>query len=290
LDNNYLKPFIVLFNSLLKTNSIPTGVRIFIIHDEKFNLSTAILELNQFESICQFNLEFIDVTSKLPVELPKLVSEHISIATFYRLFVSNIIPIEIKSIVYLDSDLLCVQDISELFKLEISNPIAAVDHFSPADELRLHGNFGGKYFQAGVLIIDLNYWRNNNIESIFLQIIADENSRILWWDQDILNIAFKENWSPLEIGYNSTQSIVLSKSKWYQSENLNIKVIHFDGGLKPWATIQKLPFHDEWNNSFLELYGKEYFQFRKAKLLLFSILKKLYHFNLKQLVDLLFRK
>lgn len=282
-----MKPYKVLLFSLLKYNSIPYGTPIFILHDNTFNLSEFKLHLHNIDNFSNLKLYYIDVSSKLNISLPISSGDHVSIATYYRLFIASILPINIQSIIYLDSDMLCINSIDNLFELKIDQPIAAVDHFSSADEIRLHGNTGGKYFQAGVLIIDLEYWRKSNIEETFLRILAQHADKILWWDQDVLNIAFKNKWMPLELGYNATQSKILVKENWYSIEQFEIKLIHYDGSNKPWTVNKNLPFHKKWHEEYFLLEKLNYSKYREKKIFLFNCIKFLYNLNIKAIINIL---
>ena len=45
----------------------------------------------------------------------------ISIATYYRLFITDVIPNDIEKIIYLDCDIIVNKDISELWEYDITN-------------------------------------------------------------------------------------------------------------------------------------------------------------------------
>ena len=89
-------------------------------------------------------------------------NDHITLNVWQRLFISSLFPNHNKAI-YIDSDTMVMRDVSPLInyksnakmiaKIEISD--AAWPTFKTIDRL---------YFNAGVFITDLSYWRENNLE------------------------------------------------------------------------------------------------------------------------------
>ena len=254
IDDNYVMPFKVFFYSLVKTGSLVDGDPIFVLHEETLSkVSMACLELFFSENGQKAN--FVDVTRYLPDDLPILEGNHVSKATFYRLFVAELLPEEVSSILYLDSDVLAVKSIRDLLTIELTAPLAAVDHLSLNNQLRLWGEGGGSYFQAGVLLIDLVFWRRNKCVDAFDDIMKNERDLIQWWDQDVLNIAFANNWQRLSVWNNVVNQTTIQFSEFELLENA--KLIHFDGRNKPWLGDVQRPFKDLWLTAYMDTFGKE---------------------------------
>ena len=232
LDDNYVLPLKVLWHSLYQTSSIPKGLPIYILHES--TLSQASIEnLKDFFSVFRYAPVFLDIERQVPSDLPINEFDHVTRATFYRLYLPSILPEEVNSIVYLDIDTLVVESIRVLFTASLGESlIGAVDHFSPHEELRLWGDVGGTYFNAGVLLINLQKWRHENVEAIFQDILRSQSSRIRWWDQDVLNIAFKDQWLRIPMWFNSHFSVhQLAGPSEFKSK---AKLIHYAGATKPW--------------------------------------------------------
>uniref|UniRef100_UPI00404838B1 glycosyltransferase family 8 protein n=1 Tax=Algoriphagus sp. TaxID=1872435 RepID=UPI00404838B1 len=259
LDDNYKIPFKVFYSSLINTQSIPLGTEIFIIHDYSLTEIT-ISELEEFvlNNEYDFKLNFINAANVINYnQLPLDSGDHVTYATYFRLFVSNILPNWVESILYLDIDMLAMKSIKDLFYVELKYPIAAVDHLSFEDQMRLGGEGGGQYFQAGVLLIDLKFWRETNMGFKLIQTLNSNKNRIKWWDQDILNIEFFNNWQRLSIYYNVSQNGVL---KYYNIDSIkeSVKIIHFDGSTKPWNSFDFVPCRNEWHNCYFKLMGESH--------------------------------
>lgn len=253
IDDAYVMPFKVLWHSLMKTESVPSELPIFILHAE--TLSTdSIQNVTDFLKRDGRTAKFKDARPLVPDDIP--ISHHISKATYYRLFVASILPEEITSVVYLDSDAVVMRSMRELFELPLTGSIAAADHMSPGNAFRLWGGLVGNYFQAGVMLADLNQWRENQLEEIFKRILAKESDRILWWDQDVLNIAFENEWQRLPIWYNLSRQARLVIPEAAARENGCF--LHLDGSGKPWKVHSKDWVADAWYALYLETFGTEF--------------------------------
>lgn len=97
------------------------------------------------------------------------------IGMFYRLLLPDIIAPEIDKIIYLDAgDTIVHMDIKNIWNVELEDhPLAAAADSDRIKHVPLERNLcedgyveHGKYFNSGVLLINLNHWRAN-IDKIF---------------------------------------------------------------------------------------------------------------------------
>ena len=104
-------------------------------------------------------------------------------ATYYRLFLGDYLPEDIKNIMYIDPDIICINNYDKIFRttFEILNKSefvisARTEHFEKensetTNRLELTNN---KYFNAGVTFINYERW----VEKIYRQSYKlDELSR-----------------------------------------------------------------------------------------------------------------
>lgn len=252
IDDAYVMPFQVFFHSLETTHSIPEGVQVFVLHTDSLCRASIGL-LTDFFTGYGRTATFLDPSSLLPDDLPLREGDHVSAATFYRLFIADILPAYIERAVYLDADMLALRSIQALFSIPLEAPVAAADCCNPANELRLWGAEGGTYFQAGVLLIPLHRWREDNMSQRFNQIMRDYHDEILWWDQDVLNIAFRAQWQRLSVWFNVAHPAlnVLQISDVQD----NAALIHFSGRTKPWNSFNPSPFTNHWDKVYNSLFG-----------------------------------
>ncbi|MBR3622614.1 MAG: glycosyltransferase family 8 protein [Selenomonadaceae bacterium] len=187
------------------------------------------------------------------------VSDHLSRAAYLRLKIPELLPNAVKRTVYLDGDLLVVSDISELFETDLEGkPLGAAADLgimTSARQMRekresLNMKHGDKYFNSGVLVIDLDKWRENNYTNKLLDLVKLNNFR--HHDQDALNMLFYNNWYEIPLCYNVIPPIyemplkvVLSKYRKMAAKALkNAKIIHYAGGHKPWHYNKTEGFND----------------------------------------------
>ena len=155
---------------------------------------------------------------------------YITSTTFLRLFLSRWIPQNFKKILYLDIDILICEDLNLLFETNFETAICAVkgasDSLSRGEHLQ---NFNSMYFNAGVLLVDIDKWLNSNAEENILKIGRGGTYPLM--DQDILNLVFKDSWKELETKYNFQQISGHSDSIYGNFQSPSI--VHFVGP-KPW--------------------------------------------------------
>lgn len=244
IDDRYLTGFLVLWQSLAETGSLPVGLRVFFLHEDSLSSHAreCIRGAVRSTDCCEW---FVDVTQVLPRDLPVYAGQHVSRATFYRLFVHVLLPVDVQSIVYLDCDLLALRSCRGLFDWPLAGDVAACDHCSPRISLETWGPEGGAYFQAGVLLIDLEKWRQARIERRFLEVLANERQRLQFHDQDVLNIVFRDAWQRLPVAFNVNQDVVACQSEAVLRETAVLA--HFDNPEKPWNSRTRRLFATDWD-------------------------------------------
>lgn len=160
------------------------------------------------------------------------VSAHISAAAYYRLLAPDILPASLSKILYLDSDLIVNGSIFELYNYEISNYIVAAcagekKAVSTKKRLELNSDY---YFNSGVMLINLDIWRQLNIGQKCIEFIYKNPQMIILWDQDALNKVIDGQFLNLNKKWNSLVELYENNSEVNQ-ESI---IIHFIGSLKPW--------------------------------------------------------
>jgi lipopolysaccharide biosynthesis glycosyltransferase len=96
------------------------------------------------------------------------------------------------TILYSDVDICVVDDISELFGLDLSEHYLAgcrVPKFLEYQTEHLPERFAGRYFAGGLWLMNLNKMRQDNLVEKIIGIIKEPPFRLIWNDQDIMNLA-----------------------------------------------------------------------------------------------------
>lgn len=201
---------------------------------------------------CSLTLEQFDV-----IEQCSKVIHGKNKAMLYRLLAPEILPREIDKILYLDCDTIVVGDLAACFETDISQCAAAVvrDNFRISDYHRLQIKYREhEYFNSGVMLINVSYWRANHVGQQCLSWRISHQSPFV--DQDALNVVLFRCVKYLHPKYNSLISYWrpkdnLKKACFYDyiddiQEAIDCPtIIHF-AYFKPWQSITDLPFSDVW--------------------------------------------
>jgi lipopolysaccharide biosynthesis glycosyltransferase len=214
-------------------------LNIYIIHqnlNDLENIPENILSHKNLKTIEKY--QFGEYTSLFP----NLENAHISEATYYRLFISSILPKTVKNLLYIDCDVICVNTpnkiIHDTFKdLNASNFIISAktefDKKNSVEEVFIRLKLKSQhYFNAGVMFIDLLKWNQKEIQVLSTDIIENSKLKFTYWDQDILNIIFDGNYFHLTEALN--YKVSLSKNDNHLDTS-NIYFLHFQGSNKPWS-------------------------------------------------------
>ena len=141
-------------------------------------------------------------------------------------------------IIYLDSDLVIKKDLGTLFHENLNGHIIGVSGVSIIEwslERDFFTSLGlekeAKYFNSGVMLIDLDKWRALNITQKCIEFADRYPNMLITADQTVLNYVFyKNNFYELDKSYNQ---VLYPNSKPIESNESN-KIFHFVGSPKPW--------------------------------------------------------
>ena len=183
-------------------------------------------------------VQFIEFKTEKVAQFPRKSVDHVSLVTYYRLFLPELLPNSINKILFLDPDMLIRTKIAPLWQINIENySIVAVENPNAMElKKRLLIPPTASYFNAGVLLINLNYWRTRNITKKLLFYLKNNQSKLRFWDQDVLNAVLWNSCRILEEAWNTIDTTQVSQPK----------IIHFIGARKPWHLKNKHPYRAEY--------------------------------------------
>lgn len=211
-------------------------------------------------------LHIIHVDNKLFKDFPMPKGDgikHIGISTYFRLFVPILLPKSLDKLIYLDCDIVVRHSLVPLYEMDISDYyLGAVYH---TDDLsiqngafnRLNIPINQGYFNAGVLLVNLKKWREDDIYNKCITFLHTHTDKILNHDQDVLNAVCGYRTKLLDCTWNCTNSFFYNSflmkkdriSKIYQKTvNDTIKdpaIVHFAFRPKPWEVICVHPFRKD---------------------------------------------
>ncbi|WP_107947384.1 glycosyltransferase family 8 protein [Lysinibacillus parviboronicapiens] len=253
INKKYIKYFSVMLQSVIN-NSKYDYITVHILHN---NLTQDDIDVifNVFGEINMLSLKFYKVDNSNFKDFP-LVAEHLTVETFYRLKLADLISEDIKKIIYIDSDMIVKQNLMEIWAINLKDyPLAAVANFDDFMYKKIGLKKRLDYFNAGLILINLELWREEEYFEIFIEYAKKNKGKIFFGDQDILNGVLNGNWLSLQPKWNVQNFWCFIKEdfiNWY-SENeyeliiSNPAIIHFSGPLKPWDLINNQVHSKEYN-------------------------------------------
>ncbi|MFZ4798012.1 MAG: glycosyltransferase family 8 protein [Bacteroidia bacterium] len=187
-DNNFVQHCCIMLTSVLVNND---NVTVFLLTEglTKSNIEILRSEIESKNGIFEYIIVENSIFSRLPMPNDSKLT-HITVATYYRLLVSDILPKNIEKVIYLDCDIIVRKSLKDLWNTEISDyAIGSVHQMTEevisAQRLDYPNKYG--YFNAGVLLINMSYWRKFNIPEKLINYIVENSNKIVYHDQDALN-------------------------------------------------------------------------------------------------------
>lgn len=169
-----------------------------------------------------------------------------SIATYYRVFLPSLLPNSIHRVLYLDCDIIVLHDVIELYNLNMEeHAVAAVKDFSPYDNYhrtKMGLSLQHDAFCAGMMMINLDFWRDNDAQKALLDYSTRDWERVYLQDQDALNYVFRDHWFMLPYKWGRTPLCVASTDRIQRDFDINEFVespciFHYAGHIKPWFDV-----------------------------------------------------
>ncbi len=177
------------------------------------------------------------------IDLGSVDLKRYGVAATYRILIAEILPEEISRIIYLDCDIVVLDDLSTLFAIPLEGyPIAAVENLGIQPTARI-GLEKGQYFNSGVLVMDLDEWRSRQLGRRVLSYMRNCADSLIFPDQDGLNATLKGAWCRLPLRWNQQPATYSIQSKLspddpraaeYREAVAHPAVVHFLGRNKPW--------------------------------------------------------
>ncbi len=196
-------------------------------------------------------------------------SHHVTPAAYLRLLTAELMPDDIQKAIYLDSDLLICDDLAKLWATPIDDHIfcaAAPDIACPFVDARQgcktfrrsnpymaahrpipnYRQLGldpqSMYFNSGVMVMNLELWRAEQVAAKMLRCLDDESQHVWCWDQYALNVVFHGRWQALPARWNQGAhafeypNVAYSPIDREEFKSMidNPGIIHFTTEFKPW--------------------------------------------------------
>lgn len=194
--NDYYVPFVSVALQSIKENASPSRRYDIVVLSQDLTLHSMCVLRDQMTTD-NIGIGFLDVNSAIAgVKLPQ--HGHFRTETYYRLLAPELLN-SVDKAIYLDSDLVCLRDVAELFDTNLDGCLLAAtrdadtcgqaDGYEPSIARYLTDVVGLEdphdYFQAGVLVLNLAEFRRTHPSAELIELAASRHWQ--WLDQDVLN-------------------------------------------------------------------------------------------------------
>lgn len=267
-SSEYFIPYLyVALKSIIESSLEETSLDIVI-------LNTELTEKHK-QTICMLqnikknlSIRFVNVKSFME-HYDYKANAHISVETFYRLFIPELFK-KYSKVIYMDGDVIVKSDLSELYNMSSDEYVisgvrdldfASQYYYNSAIEKYANETLGindpSKYFQAGVIVLNIKRFHEKYDFHELLSFPLEYDYKYL--DQDVLNKIFKNDiqylpleWNVLMDSYsnrvnNIKMYLSIDDVNEYLKSRDNAKIIHYAGGEKPWFNPECDFAMDYWN-------------------------------------------
>lgn len=199
------------------------------------------------------DIEFVDLNYYIQKVKDKLYTrDYYSKTTYFRLFLPNLYP-QYDKVLYLDSDIVILDDIAKLYDIELGSDLVAA---APDDVIQFNEVFRvyaekvvgvadyRRYFNAGILLMNLHEMRKFRFQEKFIYSL-DRITFAVAQDQDYLNRLCKGRVKLIERTWNRMPI----EDPRIRTED--VRLVHYNLAFKPWH------FEDILYKEFFWLYAQE---------------------------------
>lgn len=234
IDDNYVTHAKDLIKSIIMNNNV--FLNIYIIYGEELS-NNGLVELSKYIEDNNYG-KLYPIHFDKDRSLFKMTIDYISVTTYFRLFAPYLLPKEIDRVLYLDCDIICNGNIVDLYDVDFDNKVIVgcrnmlpyrLFDWAIVNNRRLGLVDNYKYINAGVLLMNLELFRNKISLDDLLYFIRDNSERFLFQDQDVINKLFCDDIKLIDNIFNYQ----INPADWDRNID-NIRLVHYSEREKPW--------------------------------------------------------
>lgn len=235
--------------SVLK-NTPEADINFIILHSDL--TKQELKDIEKLKTIRSFTAQYFKIDENDFKDFP--LATWVGIQTWFRFQIPELCP-NIDKVIYLDADTLVRKSLYPLWKIDISDKIIAgvEDSRNVKQHIARLGMKDSSYFNAGVLIMNLQKLRKIAPFVQIKQFVMKNRELLKYNDQDLLNLLGDSNKINLPIKYNYMEPWWMNVSVEYEGEQKleyeqakkDASIVHFVGP-KPDSIGCKNSYIKEW--------------------------------------------
>ncbi|MBQ9245077.1 glycosyltransferase family 8 protein [bacterium] len=210
IDNNYPIFALIAMYSILENNTSNSTYNFYIVENNlseknKYKIEDFIKTKGQNVSFIHINTDSIDNGENLYGR----VNYRITRIAMARIKLPEILPENIHRIIYLDADIIVTDDLLPLFEIDLEGKALGMVE----DSENLFPGYIEEYYNTGVLVMDIDIWRKENLPDQILTYFRDNRDfPFIVPDQDLVNIVLKDKIKPLSSKWNNQTKPFFNKN------------------------------------------------------------------------------
>lgn len=254
-DDNYAWLMGISMISLFENNKASEEVNVFLFGDnlseENENILSGIAD--------KYGRKFMHIDVE-KVKIPDyIMSERYPKSTYSRLFAYDLLPSNVKKLIYLDCDIIVSGSLEDMFNRDVEGKafLAVKDCVSKAYKRKIGLKASDTYINAGVLLMNLDRLREIPIAERMKAFVDKYSSAMSYADQEIVNSIFQGDFGilPPEYDVMTMESeytyrqlcLVRHPHHYYTKEEIefakaNPRIIHYTTcmlNIRPWFKNSK---------------------------------------------------
>ena len=260
IDDSYTEQLLVVLWSACRRLSPGWTLRVFVIGYQLSPESKQRLKGGLKDRPVQFEWKTLDLSG--PRSFWPGIARDGDITAYYRMFLGEALPETVERVIFLDADVLVEGDLAKLWNSPFEgHTLQAVPdaygellHTSRLLRMGVPYPHRARFFNAGVLLIDLGRWRERDVGRKASELLWKYGVRFYGRDQDALNCVLADDWKALPPSWNlhelphmlfcwdtSGQSSAELRRAFFDPN-----IIHFVGTWKPWSSKACQGFYERW--------------------------------------------
>lgn len=260
MNSKYVMPSMVCILSILENNKKPIDFYILYSNLSEQEISLMKDNVSIYGNNC--SLKPIKVSDDFFKDCP---IHGRSKEAYFRLLIPMLLPKELNRCLYLDSDVLVNAKLDEFYDTNfedksfvVCEDIGEILFFHKERHAILNIPLEYKYFNSGVLLVNLDYFKNNFNFAVIFDYIKNNSEKLKFLDQDVLNALFYDK---VKFAYSNLYDYLeILVSHLLVNDNMDKAVIiHFLQ--KPWKYNYNGVNAKYWWHYGKKLYKKEYLKF-----------------------------
>lgn len=231
---------------------------VHLLHDGALTAHPGVERLHEMVGSAGAELQVHGIDSQALGRLPTTDQYRPVVFLYYLL--PELLP-DVERALYLDSDVLVTAPTRPLLQTDLGGaPLGAVANVVPVDDRPRLAALGipdyRRFLNSGVLVLDLERWRRDDITAKLFDVAKRRAGEILYADQDTLNLFFEGSWHALHPRWNAQYTLWTHPdvaadvfgAATVAEAIAGPAVVHFEGPgvCKPWHALNTHPRRLEW--------------------------------------------